>query len=185
MQQSKRRIQHKRQYILRRLLVVIGHPWLCPFQIPVAKIVPAKLIYRRQRLVIFNLRGTTALSLQEWKHVVENQWGTLHPVRACRERSESKAWKSEDRSLYLLNYFPMFNLSFDNSYKKINTEGLDTFLKRALSEGLDTGSNKTLLPTFVCIDYVDIGNGLDHVTKINALKGKQRLSLTQAATSKI
>lgn len=127
-----------------------------------------------KRLVIFNLRDSSELTFPEWKHVIENQWGTLHPVRACRERRESRRYLSEDRSLYLLNYFPMFNLSFDNSYHKINTEGLDTFLERALVHGLDTQSHKTHLPTFICTDHVHIGNGMQHVQKINALKHEQR-----------
>ncbi len=137
-----------------------------------------------KRLVIFNSLGKTELCFDEWRHVIENQWGTLHPVKACRERPESKAWRNEERSLYLLNYFPYFNLSFDNSYAKINTEGLDTFIKRALEKGLDTGSHKTLLPTFLCIDYIDVGNGMKHVQEINRRKHTSQLALIKHPVQK-
>ena len=132
-----------------------------------------------KRLVIFNAQSQTEHCFNAWQHIVENQWGTLHPVRACRERPESLKWQLHDRSLYLLNYFPMFNLSFDRSYERINTTGLDTFLDKALKTGLTSGSNKQLLPTFLCMDYVDIGNGLEQVMKINALR-QQHLLLAQA-----
>lgn len=134
-----------------------------------------------KRLVIFNTRGKTSYCYNAWQHVVENQWGTLHPVRACKERPESQVWKSHDRSIYLLNYFPMFNLSFDNSYHRINTHGVDTFLKRVLKTGLNTNSNKDLFPTFLCMDYVDTGNGIEHVMKINKLK-QENLRLAQTLT---
>ncbi len=132
-----------------------------------------------KRLVIFNAQCKTDYCFNAWQNVVENQWGTLHPVRACRERPESKQWQKYDRSLYLLNYFPMFNLSFDGSYKHINTNGLDTFLDKVLKTGLTSGSNRQLLPTFLCMDYIDIGNGLEHVMRINTLK-QQHLMLAQA-----
>lgn len=127
-----------------------------------------------KRLIIFNATGETTYCLHEWRHVVENQWGTLHPVKACKERTESKAWKHEQRSLYLLNYFPFFDLNMRKSYARINREGLSTFLTRILSHGLDTRSQQTLTPTFLCIDYVEIGDGLSHVHHINALKERER-----------
>lgn len=132
---------------------------------------------QNKRLVIFNSLGKTKLCFNEWEHVIENQWGTLHPARACKERPESKAWQHKDRSLYLLNYFPYFNLSSDNSYQRINTIGLDTFLERVLKKGLDTGSNKKQLPTFICVDYVDIGNAAKHVKSINMCKQEERLKV--------
>jgi len=127
-----------------------------------------------KRLIIFNSTGETTYCLNEWKHVVENQWGTVHPVRACKERRESKAWKSEPRSLYLLNYFPFFDLNMKKSYERINTDGLSKFLERALSKGLDTRSQPSYHPTFLCLDYIEIGNGLAHVMQINELKEKGR-----------
>ena len=132
-----------------------------------------------KRLVIFNAQSRTDYCFNAWQNVVENQWGTLHPAKACRERPESQQWQKYDRSLYLLNYFPMFNLSIDGSYRQINTKGLDAFLKKVLSKGLSSGSNKQLLPTFLCMDYIDIGNGLKHVIRINSLK-QQHLLLAQA-----
>ena len=128
-----------------------------------------------KRLIIFNALCETTYCFNEWKHVVENQWGTLHPVRACRERPESKAWIGEHRSLYLLNYFPFFDLNVNSSYGRINTEGLSTFLKRALSCGLDTGSQPSLLPTFLCIDYVELGDGMRQVNAINRQMRRQRV----------
>lgn len=125
---------------------------------------------QNKRLVIFNALCETTFCFNEWKHVVENQWGTLNPVRACRERPESKAWRRERRTLYLLNYFPFFDLNVNSSYERINSEGLSNFLQRALSRGLDTGSQPSLLPTFLCIDYVERGDGLNQVHAINAQK---------------
>ncbi len=138
---------------------------------------------RNKRLVIFNTKSQTDHCFNAWQHVVENQWGTLHPVRACRERPESKKWHHHDRTLYLLNYFPMFNLRFDGSYSKINSSGLETFLDRALKNGLDTGANKQQLPTFLCMDYVDIGNGLEQVMRINQMKQHLLLAQTKKTSS--
>ncbi len=123
-----------------------------------------------KRLVVFNAKGQTDYCFNAWQRVVENQWGTLCPVRACKERPESRRWRHHDRTLYLLNYFPMFNLRFDGSYEKINTTGLSTFLERILKRGLTSGTNKQLLPTFLCMDHIDIGDGLEHVMRINTLK---------------
>ncbi len=130
-----------------------------------------------KRLIIFNATGETKYCFDQWRHVVENQWGALHPARACRERPESKAHKKERRSLYLLNYFPFFDLNTNNAYERINTESLDAFLKRALSRGLDTQSQPSHLPTFLCLDYVEVGNGMKHVQHINTQKRKDRTTL--------
>ena len=78
----------------------------------------------------------------------------------------------------------MFNLSFDRSYETINSTGLDSFLNKALKTGLTSGSNKQLLPTFLCMDYIDIGNGLEQVMKINALK-QQRLIVAQGPNNTV
>jgi hypothetical protein len=131
-----------------------------------------------KRLIIFNATGETNYCFDEWRHVVENQWGTLHPVRACKERPESKAYQGKHRSLYLLNYFPFFKVHIGFGYEQINTEGLATFLKRVLSHGLDSKSNPSTLPTFLCIDFVEIGNGKKFVEYINSqwhIKRKSRL----------
>lgn len=120
-----------------------------------------------KRLIIFNATGETNYCFDEWNHVVENQWGTLHPVRACRERPESKACKVQPRSLYLLNYFPFFRVNVRNAYEHINTKGLEAFLKRVLSRGLDSKSHASLLPTFLCIDFVEIGDGKKHIQDLN------------------
>lgn len=126
-----------------------------------------------KRFVVFNTQCQTRLCFNAWQHVVENQWGTLHPVKAAKERPESRKWHAHDRHLYLLNYFPMFNLSSDGSYNHINTQGVDTFMERILKTGLSQGSNKDLLPTFICMDYIDIGNGMKHVMHINNLRLQQ------------
>ena len=46
-----------------------------------------------KRLVIFNALEETSLAFTRTGHVIENQWGTLHPRRASKERKESRAWR--------------------------------------------------------------------------------------------
>jgi hypothetical protein len=121
-----------------------------------------------KRLIIFNATADTDYCFHEWKHVVENQWGTVHPVKACKERLESKRWKKEPRSLYLLNYFPFVDFRGKKSYEQINTDRLAAFLERALAKGLDTQCQPCHLPTFLCLDYVDVGDGMKHTQHINA-----------------
>jgi hypothetical protein len=127
---------------------------------------------QNKRLVIFNYVENTEFCFNKWHHVAENQWGTTHPVKACKERPQSKKHQTRKRTLYLLNYFPMLKFNFDNAYRVINTSGLETFLQRVLTHGLSTGSNHHLLPTFLCLDFVDIGNGLEQITKINTVRQK-------------
>ena len=129
-----------------------------------------------KRLIIFYTKGSTELCFNEWQHLAENQWGVLHPGKACNERPESKAYRTFKRSLYLLNFFPMFKLNFDKGYHQINTTKLTTFLAQVLERGLSTGSNKHLLPTFLSTDYIDIGDSLKQVIAINERKQRERLS---------
>ncbi len=121
---------------------------------------------KNKRLLIFNPPGQTIFTFNQWEHVVENQWGALPPSRACKERNESKKWRANPRYLYAVNYFPRLKFRFDNAYAHLNTTGLDVVLKR-LSKGLDKNYCKKRLPNFLCIDFVDEGDGMKRVNEIN------------------
>ena len=123
-----------------------------------------------KRLVLFNYKERTSFCFSKWHHVAENQWGTTHSVKACKERPQSQKHQTKQRSLYMLNYFPTIKFNYDNSYHSINTAGLESFLQRVLTRGLSSGSNYDLLPTFICIDFVDIGHGLEQISKINNIR---------------
>ena len=131
-----------------------------------------------KRLLIFNCLESTELCFNQWEHIVENQWGTTHPAKACKERSQSKNYSDYARTLCFLNFFPMVKLSFDNAYQAINTQQLDDFMARFHTYGFNAKvrkgtqkqpTSKRVIPTFLCLDYVDIGNGLAHVMTINTL----------------
>jgi len=122
-----------------------------------------------KRLIIFNSLGETQLCFNQWQQVIENRWGTLHEINACHERYESKRYKDHPRTLFFLNYFPFLNGNGKPSYAKINTEGLTRFLKRALVLGLDTASQGSLLPNFICVDFIEEGDASSHVSHLNLL----------------
>lgn len=136
---------------------------------------------KNKRLVIFNSIEKTSLTFHQWLQVVENQWGALHPRAACKERWESKKFRSSKRYLYLVNYFPTLKLKFDKPYVHINSKGLDRCMARIRS-GLDEGYCTDRLPNFISIDFVDEGNGIKHVLDVNkhALLDEQRKNLFRA-----
>jgi hypothetical protein len=121
-----------------------------------------------KRLVIFNAQGRSRFTFNEWEHVIENRWGTLHTNHALKERKESKAYRHSRRHLLLLNYFPKLQLNVMNSYENINSKMLDVFMQKTLAHGLKTHSSKHRLPNFICLDQIHTGNGMKHVIAINS-----------------
>lgn len=121
-----------------------------------------------KRLVIFNSIEQTELTFNQWQHVAENQWGTVNPTSAAKERPESAAQRINKRHLYVVNYFPRLKINFGNSYSSINTTGLDSCLLRLVA-GLGHGYGKERLPNFVSLDFIDEGDGMKRVNDINAL----------------
>jgi hypothetical protein len=120
-----------------------------------------------KRLVIFTALEETSLAYHQWEHVVENQWGTLHPGKASKERKESRAWRKKTRYLYIVNYFPWLRFTFGDPYAEINTKGLKSCLKH-IFKGLDEGYAHERLPNFLSLDYVDKGDAMQHITSMNA-----------------
>ncbi len=121
---------------------------------------------QNKRLIIFNPKEQTAYTYNQWQHVVENQWGAIYPMRACKERSESKKWRSHPRYLYCVNSFPRLKFTWDNSYAYFNSTGLDILLKK-LTHGLDSSYCRDRLPNFISIDFVNEGDGMKRVNLIN------------------
>lgn len=120
-----------------------------------------------KRLVIFNALEQTSLAFHQWEHVVENQWGTLHPRKASKERKESRAWRKKKRHLYVINYFPWFRFTFGDPYLEINTKGLERCMKHIIN-GLDDDYCTHRFPNFLSIDYVDKGDAMKHINSMNA-----------------
>ena len=92
-----------------------------------------------KRLLIFNSIEKTELAYNQWEHVIENQWGALPISHACKERNESRAYRSCKRYLYLINYFPRLKVNFGGNYATtVNSTDLDILLTR-ISRGLGKG----------------------------------------------
>ncbi len=119
-----------------------------------------------KRLVIFNSIEETELTFHVWEHVVENQFGTLNPVLASKERKESRSYRSSTRYLYLINYFPRLKINFGRGYELVNSIQLNRFLEH-LKKGLSDGYCKQRLPNFIGLDFVDEGHGMERVNTIN------------------
>lgn len=120
-----------------------------------------------KRLIIFNSIEKTKFAYNQWEHVIENQWGSIYAAQACKERPESRAYRAHTRYLYAVNYFPRMKINFGGGYEVINSLGLDDCLKRA-KRGISGGYCKERLPNFVCLDFVDEGDGLKRVNEINS-----------------
>ncbi len=123
-----------------------------------------------RRLLIFNSLGETIYTFNQWEYVAENQWGTLNKNKASKERKESSRWRAKTRYLYLVNYFPAFQLKFRNPYQQINTRDLDIFLQEISKGGLDKQYGAQRSPNFISVDFVDIGDAMKHVTAFNTLE---------------
>ena len=119
-----------------------------------------------KRLIIFNSIEKTHFAYNQWEHVIENQWGSIYTAQACKERPESRRFRSRKRYLYLLNYFPRLKINFGAGYGFINSTGLETFLQAA-SNGLGGGYCKQRSPNFISLDFVDEGDGMKCVNEIN------------------
>lgn len=121
-----------------------------------------------KRLVIFNQRGETKYIYDEWSCHFENQHGTININQACKERLESlKSGKLRDRYIYVMNYFPHFyikpiqKINFD----QINSQGV----RKLLNKMLKSKGHIKRYPNFIAIDFVNEGNLLALVNKINKM----------------
>lgn len=128
-----------------------------------------------KRVVIFNSISATELTYNEWEHVIENQYGTLSPQKACQERAQSKRYDGYTRYLYLCNYFPTFKINLSDSYALVNSKQLTqyiTYMKR----GLGGSCCKNRAPNFIALDFVDEGNGMKWVDFFNKKKNRKLFS---------
>lgn len=122
---------------------------------------------KNKRLIIFNSICKTQLVFNQWQYVVENRYGVLNIKSACNERRESMAYRHCNRHLYLVNYFPSLKLNLGNSFVEINNQKLELLL-----EDINNGiANEKLYagraPNFIAIDYVNEGDAMKYVNKIN------------------
>lgn len=122
-----------------------------------------------KRVVIFNSIEKSKYSYFEWKHVIENQYGTLCFDKALNQRKESKVHSCSNRSLLLLNYIPTFKLNISGAYNRINSSFLFNLISRCYKNGLDrSGYCKGKIPNFINIDFIDEGSGLYFVNLLNS-----------------
>ena len=126
-----------------------------------------------KRLLIFNSIEKTELAYNQWEHVIENQWGALPFNHACKERNESRAYRSHKRYLYLINYFPRLKVNFGGGYEIVNSTALDVLLTR-ISRGLGNGYCKDRCANFISLDFIDEGDGMKRVNQINELESGDR-----------
>lgn len=124
-----------------------------------------------KRIVIFNCNGASNYMFDEWKHVIENQYGTLRIKAAARERSESRAQAKQERYLYLLNYIPSFKMDFGSSFTLVNSTYLKQFFDYVYKNGLGKNHDyKNKFPNFINVDHVDQGSAIELVNHINQLR---------------
>lgn len=120
-----------------------------------------------KRLVIFNQRGESKYIYDEWSNHFENQYGEIDIEKASKERVESlKLGELKDRYIFVMNYFPHFYIKpLQNiDFKKINYFGVRRLINKFLRE------NKIKrYPNFITVDFVNSGNLLTVVNKINSL----------------
>jgi hypothetical protein len=128
-----------------------------------------------KRLLIFNSIEKTELTFNEWEHVIENQYGALITKQACAERIESQKWRRNQRHLYLVNYFSTFKLNLGRAYHAINTVHLQS-LMREINQGLDSnGLYKMRSPNFIALDYVNEGDAMNYINKMNILANIEKI----------
>lgn len=122
-----------------------------------------------KRIIIFNEdKSNSRAATQEdpfffiYDYVVENQWGTLDPRKACAQRKESLAYQDrQPRNLYLFNYFKgkQNNMAEVNSY-----ENLKKVIENCSMPGIAQGKK----PNFIALDFVNEGDYMALVNEYNA-----------------
>lgn len=121
-----------------------------------------------KRLVIFNSRGQTQFTFNEWEHVIENQYGTLNIKKALQERKESQYYADQPRSLLLVNYIPTLRFNLGKSYTVVNSVFLSKLLSMLYQSGLEPyGLGRFKTPNFINIDFVDEGSARSFVDICN------------------
>ncbi len=148
---------------------------------------------RNKRIVIFNEDKTgsdfsrkdnpdryTFPFWYSWHYMIESQYGTVDKLKASAERHDSAAFKDLKRYLLLINFFrqftgPLAASAKDNSYNAL--KDLVNFCKK---KGLGYGKN----PNFLALDFVEEGNAMKLINKLNTRAKKALLYKEQCETDK-
>ncbi|MFH1644556.1 MAG: hypothetical protein ABIA74_05270 [bacterium] len=151
----------------------------------------------------------TKYTFPTWQYVIENMYGTTDK-KARQERGESydKKRPGWPRKLLLLNYFIKFPIPFDNKkhlikflkefkdntqYTKLNTIGIESLTNYIYMNGLDKRPEKPdkssdttqpgKYPNFIALDFVNKGNAIAIVNRINELQAQELIETEEQKIS--
>ncbi len=101
-----------------------------------------------------------------WHYIIESQYGTVDPDKACVERTDSQEYRNIRRTIYVLNFFrtlagPLAQSVTDNSYEMLK-KTVQLCQSRNLAHG------KT--PNFIALDFVEEGNAIKLINELNERK---------------
>ena len=124
-----------------------------------------------KRVIVFCPGSKSGDLFNEWQCHIENQFSTIDKAKTATERGQSKSWAGQNRSLYLFNFFSEFKVTAivgtALEFGSINGKQLREALDYAISKGLDGGNYKGKKPNFIGIDFINVGDGLEIISKWN------------------